>query len=569
MKLPGVFTNKLYLGAAAVVIAAVAVGSFMMSGQGKAKVGKYDWEYATVEKGDVSRIISASGAVQPVTQVDVGSQVSGRIVQLYVDYNSPVKKDMILAKIDPESFQSAVNSAQARVLQSEASLANAKSAIDRSTVSLSVAKSNYDRNKKLFAEQAISQAAWETADQTYKLAVVQLDTDKASMKSAEAGLAMSRAQLRDAQVNLERTNIRSPIDGVIVNRAVQIGQTVQSSMTVAKFFTIAQDLSQIQIEASVVEGDISGIDPGDPVTFSVDAQQGRRFQGEVKQVRKLGTEVANVVTYTVVIGAGNPNNVLLPGMTANVDIVADRATGVLRIANDATRFQPPKELAEALNKKEGGASQGGQQRQNGGAPGAGNGPQVASFGGGAPGGAPNAGQGGGQRGQGGFGGGMGGGRGPGGASPDMLKELGVPEDKIKTIQAEIQSEMEKMRASMPQPTAAAGGPMGAPGGGGFGPPADMMARQAMQQRMSKMQQTIEGIMKRNMTPEQFEAYSAKRAEMSSQKRATIYSVNDKGELERHNVTVGISDGSYAQIIRGAKEGDKFILRNKAPAQPQK
>jgi Fe2+ transport system protein FeoA len=151
----------------------------------------------------------------------------------------------------------------------------------------------------------------------------------------------------------------------------------------------------------------------------------------------------------------------------------------------------------------------------------------------------------------------------------MLKELGLPEDKIKVIQAEIQGEFEKLRASMPQPAAPAGGPMGAPGGGGFGPPADMVARQQMQQRMSKMQTTIEGIMKRNMTPEQFEAYSAKRAEMSSQKRATVYSVNEKGELERHAISVGISDGSYAQIIRGAKEGDKFVVRNKAPAQPQK
>lgn len=575
MKVLGITLSAKILAAIGAVVVVAGGAAFFLSGRSPAKTGKNEWEFATVEKGDVLRNITASGTVQPIDQVDIGSQVSGKIVEVLVDFNTPVKKNQILAKIDPESFRSAVASAEARVLQARATVANSQSSIERSQVALELAQSNYDRNKRLYAEKAISQAAWEQSDRDFKVAKVQLDTDRSSLKSAEAGLAQSQAQLEDARTNLERTNIRSSVDGVVLNKQVNVGQTVQSSMSVAKLFTVAQDLSQIQIEASVVEGDIGGIDPGDPVAFEVDAQKGRRFQGSVRQVRKLGTEQANVVTYTVVVQAANPGNVLLPGMTANVDITADRASNVLRIAAEATQFKPPKEILDQIEKRsggqqggqrQGGQGQGGQGQGGGaGAPGANN-AQIASFGGGA---------GGGQRGEGNRGaggaGGFGGARGGGGGSPDMLKEIGVSDDKIKAIQTEMQAEMEKMRASMMQGQrpAGAGGNAIVGGGGGFGMPQDMVQRQQMQERMQKMQRTMEDIMKRNLTPEQFEAYAAKRAEMQTQKRATVYRVNDKGEVERHPIVIGVSDGNYGEIIRGAKEGDKFILRLKPQPQPKK
>ena len=341
--------KKLLIGVAAAAVVVVGAIAFAAKGASGPKPGAYTYETAAVERGDVARIVSASGAVQPRQKTDVGSEVSGKILELYADFNTVVKKDQVLAQIDPLTFINAVDQANGRLLQSQATVANARNSIDRSEVALDIAKRTYDRQKALFAEQAISQAAWELADQQYKNAQLELEANKVSLKSAEAGLAQSKASLDDAKLKLERTKIRSPIDGVVISRAVDVGQTVQSSMSVAKFFTIAEDLSQIQIEAAVVESDIGGIDEGDPVVFTVDAFQGERFQGVVQQVRKLGTELANVVTYTVVVAARNPNGKLLPGMTANVEITADRATDVLRIAYDATRFQPPKEIQEKFN----------------------------------------------------------------------------------------------------------------------------------------------------------------------------------------------------------------------------
>ncbi|MBI1359392.1 MAG: efflux RND transporter periplasmic adaptor subunit [Alphaproteobacteria bacterium] len=526
--------NKKLIAAVAGV-AIVVVGGFAVaatSGSG-GKTGAYAFDTATVERGDVSRVISASGAVQPLTKVDVGSEVSGKIVKLNVDFNSKVKKDEVLAVVDPSSFQSTVDQAKAALLQSKAQVANAKSSIEHSKVALDIAEKNWKRQKTLYDQQAISQQAWEQADQTYKFAQLQLDSDNVSLQSANAGLARSQATLDDALVKLGKTQIRSPIDGVVISRAVDVGQTVQSSMTVAKFFTIAEDLSQIQIEASVVESDIGGIDPGDPATFTVDAFPGERFQGQVTQVRQLGAEQANVVTYTVIVRAQNRGGKLLPGMTANAEITADRAENVLRIANDATRFQPPRELQQALGANKSGQPSGAQ-----------GGAQAVSMAGG-PGGAPGAG--GGQRGgRGGF----------GNPSSEWLKEIGVDDARVQKISAEMQSEMEKVRASIQRPQQG-NQPLG---GGGFGPPASIMQQQAMQQMRTKMQQTMDAVMKRNLTSDEFDAFSAKRAEAQSQKRVVAYTVDAKGALERHMLTLGVSDGNYSVIVRGAKEGDKFVTK---------
>jgi HlyD family secretion protein len=522
--------KKLLIGIAAAAI--VAVGGIALTAKGGSggKVGAYTYETAAVERGDVARIVSASGAVQPRQKTDVGSEVSGKILQLYADFNTVVKKDQVLAQIDPLSFINAVDQAKGRLLQSEATVANARNSIDRSEVALDIAKRTYDRQKALYAEQAISQAAWELADQQYKNALLQLDADKVSLKSAEAGLAQSKASLGDAELKLERTKIRSPIDGVVISRAVDVGQTVQSSMSVAKFFTIAEDLSQIQIEAAVVESDIGGIDEGDPVVFTVDAFPGERFQGVVQQVRKLGTESANVVTYTVVVAARNPNGKLLPGMTANVEITADRATNVLRIAYDATRFQPPKDVQEKLNAE---------AEAKGGAAPSGAGPSAAS----------GSGQGGGQRGPGGPGG-------RGNPANEILKEIGIDDARVQKISAEMQGEIERMRASMPAQQG--GSPLG---GGGFGPPPGIAQQAAMQEMRQKMQQTTEAVMRRNLSQEEFDAYTKQRAQMQTQKRVPVYTIDDKGQLARETLTIGVSDGNFAEVIRGAKEGDKFVVRS--------
>jgi HlyD family secretion protein len=542
-------------GAAIIVVGAVAM---LARGGGGPTAGKYEFETAAVERGDVARVISASGAVQPRNKVDVGSEVSGKIVELMVDFNSPVKKGQVLAQIDPETFITQVNSAQAALLQSRASVANARSAISRAEAQLAKAKQDYDRNKKLFEEGALAQSQWEQFQQTYTLAGITLDTEKASLQSAQAGLSRSQASLDEAKLRLDRTKILSPIDGVVLNRKVEVGQTVQSSQTVAQFFVIAQDLSEIQIEASVVESDIGGVDDGDTATFQVDAYPGETFRGRVVQVRQQGAEQANVVTYTVVVEAPNPNGRLKPGMTANAEITVDRATNVLRIAEGATKVSLPRELAEKFGGQGGPGGPGGNR-----GPGGQGGPQMAMMGGGGGGGQMVA-MSGGQR-QGGQGGnrqgGPGGGRGgPGGNNMqvEMLKEIGVDEARAMKIQNEMQAEMQKIFASMPQMPQQQGGALG--GGVRMGPPPQMMQQQQQQEMRAKMQQTQERVMRANLSEEEYIKYEARRVEMQTQKRAPVYVLNDKGELERKMLMIGLADGNYAQVLRGAEEGEKFVLR---------
>jgi HlyD family secretion protein len=531
--------KKLLAGIAGGAIAVIAAVSVAFGGGANAATGKYTYETATVGKGDVARVISASGAVQPREKVEVGSEVSGRITAIYVDFNAPVKKDQVLAQVDPETFQNTLDQNVARLRQSEAAVDNSRAAIDRAKVALDVAQKNFTRQKALFDQQAISQQAWELAEQTYTNAKLSLQSEEVSLKSSQAGLETARAAVNDSRTRLERTKIRSPIDGAILSREVEVGQTIQSSQSIKSLFIVAADLSQIEIQAAVVESDIGGIDAGDPVAFTVDAFPGERFQGSVVQVRQLGAETANVVTYTVVINARNPNGKLLPGMTANVEITADRAADVLRIAYDATRFQPPKEIQDAMREEQQRNGQGGQGQ---------NGPQMGGGGQGGP-----------QMG----GGGQGGGRGFGGGPQfgEMLKTAGVDDARATKIQSEMQGEMQKIFASArPQQQQPAGGIVG---GGGFGPPPGMQQQQAMQERRLKMQQTQEAIFRRNLSAEEYAVVSKAMSEMQSQKRVTVYSVDEKGALQRHMLVLGLSDGSNAQIIRGAKEGDTFVIRANA------
>ncbi len=539
--------KKVLIGIAGAAIVAIGAAALTLGGA-TAATGKYEYETVAVAKGDVARVISASGAVQPREKVDVGSEVSGKITAIYVDFNDRVTKDQILAQVDPETFQNTLDQNLARLRQSEASVDNSRASIDRAKVALDVAEKNFVRQKALFEQQAISQQAWEQAEQTYTNAKLALQTEQVSLKSAQAGLETARTTVQDSRTRLERTKIRSPIDGVILSRKVEVGQTVQSSQSVAQFFVVAADLSQIEIEAAVVESDIGGIDNGDPVVFTVDAFPGERFNGQVVQVRQLGAEQANVVTYTVVVNARNPQGKLLPGMTANVEITADRVSDVLRISSDATRFQPPKEIMEAL-RAQNGQSQGG---PGGGGPG-GPGTQTMSMGGG---GGPGGQGGGGQRGPGGGRGGFGGQQ-----FEETLKTAGVSAEVAQKIMNEMQGEMQKIMASMQAPQQQGG--VAAIGGGGFGPPASIVQQQQMQERRQKMQQTQDSVFRRNLTEEQYAAVTKAMTEQQSQKRVTAYKLNDKGELEPHPLVLGLSDGSNAQIIRGAAEGDTFVVRANA------
>jgi HlyD family secretion protein len=523
--------KKLLVGIAGAVIVAIGAGALLMGGGASAAPGAYVYETVKIDKGDVSRVITASGAVQPREKVEVGSEVSGKITAIYVDFNDTVKKNQILAQVDPETFQNTLDQNRARMQQSQASVDNSRASIARARLDLDIQTRTFERTKVLYAEGATSTQAMEQAEQAFKNSELAVQTEEVSLKSALAGLETARATVQDSVTKLERTKIRSPIDGVVLHRAVEVGQTVQSSQSVAKFFTVAADLSQIEIEANVVESDIGGIDNGDPVVFTVDAFPGERFQGSVVQVRQLGAESANVVTYTVVVNARNPSGRLLPGMTANVEITADRVAGVLRIDYDATRFQPPKEIADAFRAADEASGQGAQRTPGQGGP---------------PGGGGRGGPGGGPQFQ------------------EILKTAGVDDARTQKIMDEMRTEMQKAMGSI-------GGAQGGPpaggativGGGGFGPPPSIQQQQASSERFAKMQQTQEAVFRRNLNAEEYDAVAKLRSEMQSQKRVTVYKLDPDGELERATLTIGLSDGENAQIIRGAAEGDVFVVRANA------
>ncbi len=288
-------------------------------------------------RGNVVVQVRATGTVNPPLTIEIGSQVSGIISKLYVDYNSVVKKGDIIAVIDSTFLYAAVQQAEANV--------------ERNQAELNKAKRDLDRESDLFKKSLVSQADLDAATATYESDVAQLK--------------QSKAALNQAQVNLHYAIIRSPSDGVIIERAVEVGQTVAASLQAPKLFSLATDLRHMQVEASVDEADIGQIQDGQDVTFSVDAYPDLTFSGTVTQVRLDPITVQNVVTYTVIIGVDNPDLKLRPGMTATASILVDRRDNVLRVPTLAIRFQPSQEIIDSFRD----TSSGGQFQKQGGGPG--------------------------------------------------------------------------------------------------------------------------------------------------------------------------------------------------------
>jgi len=293
---------------------AVAVAAYLLFLRG----GKNDtsvFRLAAVERGDVEAVVSATGSLSAVTTVQVGTQVSGRIDALYVDFNDSVKKGQLIARIDPTLQQQAVRDAEAGV--------------ERSQAELDQSQREYDRNKQLFDRKVLTEIDFNTAK--YGLQVA-----KANLKSAQVTLDRARQ-------NLAYTSIFAPIDGVVVERDVDVGQTVAASLAAPQLFLIANDLKHLQILASVDESDIGEIHQGQTVRFSVQAYSDQKFPGTVQQVRLQSKVQENVVNYTVVVGVDNPGGKLLPGMTATVEFLTGAARNTLLVPNAALRFRPSTE----------------------------------------------------------------------------------------------------------------------------------------------------------------------------------------------------------------------------------
>ncbi|HEX4944210.1 MAG TPA: efflux RND transporter periplasmic adaptor subunit [Usitatibacteraceae bacterium] len=301
------------------ILVLAAAGGYAWWQYGSGTTPAERWRLEAVDKGDVVQVISANGNVNPVTSVSVGTQVSGTLIKLHADYNSVVKEGQLLAELDPALFNAAL-------AQSEANLNSARA-------SLRLAETKEARTRSLVAKGFISQA--------------ELDTAVKELEAAQAQVELVNAQVARDKTNLRYTVIRSPISGVVVARNVELGQTVAASFNTPTLFQIAKDLAQMQIETSIAEADIGGIKEGLAARFRVDAFPGQFFRGVVKQVRLNPTIQSNVVSYTVIVSADNAEGKLKPGMTAFVQITANRREGVLRVPNAALRFRPPADPAQA------------------------------------------------------------------------------------------------------------------------------------------------------------------------------------------------------------------------------
>lgn len=327
--------KKIIIGVVALVVVAGAILGWTMLRNGKNGLPKYRLE--KLAKGDIEAVVTTSGTVNPITKVEVGSQVSGKIAKLYVDYNSQVKQGQILAELELLPFES-------KVKQNEANYSSAKASLEKAKVTLANLEKQYERSLRLFEKDLISFEEKDTAEANYL-------GSKTDLQSAEARLEQAASQLDQSKMDLGYAIIRSPIDGVVISRDMNVGQTVQASFQAPKIFEIANDLSKMQVECDVDEADVGKVKEGQTVRFTVDAFPETNFNGTVKQVRYSPTVTQNVVTYTTIVDAENPELKLRPGMTATVTIITGEAKGVLRVPNAALRFTPTlpaEELAKIM-----------------------------------------------------------------------------------------------------------------------------------------------------------------------------------------------------------------------------
>ena len=371
-------TKQKLLTAGTAVVLVIGLGAWtMLRGPGGVQ-----YRTAAVECGDIASTVSATGTPNAVVTVQVGSQVSGNILALYADFNTPVKKGQVVARIDPQIYQAKVDQAKATLSAEQAAVINAQATIEKSKADLANAqagvanakanavrcqsavndaKSKNGRAVQMVKDGIESQQDGETAQATYDQAAANLDaanaqvqaaqemvnSGQAEVRVAQTGLASAQAQVKQAQASLDQaqadlnnTYILAPVDGVVVSRNIDVGQTVAASLQAPTLFSIAQDLTKMQVDTNVSEADVGRVRVGMPATFTVDAYPGQVFRGSVTSIRKAAINVQNVITYDVVIAFSNPDQKLFPGMTANVKILIEEHHDALKIPSAALRFHP-------------------------------------------------------------------------------------------------------------------------------------------------------------------------------------------------------------------------------------
>ena len=302
-----------------------------------------------ITRGDILDTVGASGTLQAVTTVQVGSQVSGNIAYLGADFNSIVKKGQVIAKLDPSLFDAQLQQARANLQQARANLNKSQSDLDRAKVMLTDAEQKYTRAKELSAKQLLPQSDLDAAKIAVDSAQASLDSAQATVTQTQAAVSQSQATVNQNQVNLDHATIEAPIDGIIIQRSVDVGQTVAASMQAPTLFIIAADLTKMQVNANIDEADVGRIRPGQHVTFKVDAYPTDTFEGIVSQIRLQPVVVSNVTTYGTVIDVPNAQLKLKPGMTANVKVEIAKRSNVLRVPAAALRFRPTLDMFATLS----------------------------------------------------------------------------------------------------------------------------------------------------------------------------------------------------------------------------
>ncbi len=513
---------RVVLIAVVLVAAGAAASLYALAPSGE----RIDYRLSAVEMGDIESVVLSAGTLAALNTVVVGSQLSGQVAELHADFNDTVEAGEIVARIDPRTFE-------ARVLQNEADVAVAKGNIESRKADLQRAEANL-----LQAERELARR--QTLQERGHVSVTELDRDitlvetskaqvavaKAAIGNARATLEQRQAALAQSKLDFERTYIRSPVSGTVINRRVELGQTVAASFSAPELFEIGQDLHRMKVEASVDEADIGRIREGMPCRFTVDAYPDRRFFGRIQQIRKAPDIVQNVVTYKVIITADNDDLALLPGMTASVQIVLGSKSDVLKVPNAALRFAPRGTVREA--------------------PRADSQPPAASaqFGGGGRGGGPaggGRGEGIGSGGQaGGFAGGDRGGGGRGGGLAETVRtELELTPEQDKRLDEITESQRDNMR----QAFRSAGGD-----------------REAMRSRMQSMRAAMEREIEDILTPEQLEKLRALQDKTTGQRRATVWLLGDDGEPEEQRIVVGLHDDEATEVISGLEEGEEVVVR---------
>jgi HlyD family secretion protein len=489
------------IGIALAVIVAVAAGGWYWAQRGKAdQAGAF--RTTQIERGDIRVAISATGTLSAISTVVVGSQISGQVTEVLVDFNSEVRRDQVLARIDPSTYEAQIEQGGAQIAAARASLAQAQAALRN-------AELDYRRKADLGTQRLVAQA-------DVDLSRAALDQARAQVNATQAQIRQQTAATRTTQVNLERTVIRSPVDGVVLTRTIEPGQTVAASLQAPELFTIAEDLSKMKIELAVDEADIGQVRPGQTVSFTADAFSDRQFRGVVDQVRLAATTTNNVVTYPVVVSVDNSDGTLLPGLTVNAEIEVSNRQGVLKVSNAALRYKPVGDAAAAQP---------------------------------AAGGGRNAGM------------------------VDELERVAATLDLDATQRAAFDAALAEQRRRAETARQGSGPQQRGSGAGGGGPPGAIVMRagggggdanlqaQIRQRMLERMQQNFADFT-RTLDDDQRRRWNAALASSLSATRAILYRLAG-GQREAVAVRIGASDGSSTEVIGNLAEGDLIITGERA------